>query len=123
MLPNIDADDVIDFLEELGRNRASRNSEIVEQGGQPEDYIDDVESGCAIYDPWLSSCGRFEVDPYRQYGRQFMEWLLRPFLDDSVNIVNRICDQSTIMQIYNPNREFEGNMEGGFIGDHLRDGR
>ena len=36
--------------------------------GRPAYGFADVKSGCFIYNPFLSSCGRFEVDPTEAYG-------------------------------------------------------
>jgi len=57
-----------------GRNRASKSTKIFEDGGQPTDTF--THEGMAIHDPWMSSCGRFKVDPYTTYGRAFTMWLL-----------------------------------------------
>lgn len=82
------AKQTLDLMEDLGRQRASKNKEIFEQGADIEDYLDD--GGVAIHDPWSSSCGRFEVDPYENYGKSFVEWLMRPFYEDGEGIVRRL---------------------------------
>lgn len=115
--------ETLDLMENLGRQRAAKNRDIVERGEQPEDYLEWKEKGAwvAIHDPWLSECGRFEVeDPYKEYGKPFVEWLMRPFYNDQINILRRITTKPSDRrpQIHNPDL---GTLEGGFIGDHLRD--
>jgi hypothetical protein len=114
-MSNLDASQTLCMMESLGRQRALKNRDIVEQGGEPEDYLEHQD--IAIHDPWLSSCGRFEVDPYATYGKLFVEWIMRPFYDDSENIIRRI-HSNIPMQHHNPDI---GTLEGGFIGEHLRE--
>ena len=66
-------------LETRGRTRAEKNNSLVRQQGSedPTDTFLDLASGVDIHDPWMSSCGRFKVDPYEQYGRAFVEWLFK----------------------------------------------
>lgn len=33
------------------------------------------KSGIWILDPYLSSCGRFKVDPIEEYGQDYLDWL------------------------------------------------
>ena len=67
----------LDALEIRGKDRAAKNKIIwFESGETPPDNFDDQESGITIHDPWMTSCGRFAVDPYKEYGRAFVEWLL-----------------------------------------------
>lgn len=117
-MSKMDASQTLDLMENLGRQRASRNRDIVEDGGEPEDYL--VDNDVAIHDPWLSSCGRFEVDPYITYGKLFFEWLMRPFYSDGANIVRRL-NENMVRQIHNPDLGSISDLEGGFVGSHLRD--
>jgi hypothetical protein len=99
----------LDLMEQLGKQRACKNQDIVERGEQPEDYLEWKEEGVwvAIHDPWLSECGRFEVeDPYKTYGKPFIEWLMRPFYDDAANIMRRISTPPSKRrpQIHNPDK-------------------
>jgi len=82
------ASDTLTLMIDLGKQRASKNKDIFENGGEPEDYLDDQDF--AIHDPWRSSCGRFEVDPFKEYGKSFVEWLMRPFYTDKENITRRL---------------------------------
>ena len=66
-----------DHIEDLGKQRASKNTEISLKGDESPDVFE--HEGMSIHNPWESSCGRFEVDPYSTYGRSFIIWLLRPF--------------------------------------------
>lgn len=69
-------------IEDLGRQRASKSSEIWDSTGEtPEDHF--VIDEMLIWNPWFSDCGRFEVDPYTKYGRPFVEWLLAPFYPET----------------------------------------
>lgn len=103
------AEETLRLMEDLGRQRAAKNRDIVERGEQPEDYLEWKEEGVwvAIHDPWLSECGRFEVEnPYKEYGRPFTEWLMRPFYNDQINILRRITTKPSARrtQIHNPNK-------------------
>jgi hypothetical protein len=88
-MSDFDAKQTLDLMLDLGRQRASKNNFVVDEGGQPEDYFVD-HGGIAIHDPWTSSCGRFPVDPFVNYSESFVEWLMRPFYDDEANIIRRI---------------------------------
>jgi len=74
----MNAEETWSHLEDFGRQRAAKSSEIWDSTGQtPEDAfeVDDM----VIWNPWFSDCGRFEVDPYTKYGRPFVMWLVKPF--------------------------------------------
>ncbi len=77
--------ETLNHIEDLGRQRRSKNTDIFEDGHDPEDTFTQEESGMCIHDPWKSSCGRFEVDPYKEYGREFIIWLFKPFYTESSN--------------------------------------
>jgi len=75
--------DTLRHVEDLGRQRGCKSRDILEEGGQPSDTF--THEGMAIHHPWWSSCGRFVVDPYQTYGREFVLWLLEPFyFDDDI---------------------------------------
>lgn len=98
--------ETIALMENLGRQRAAKNRDIVERGEQPEDYLEWKEESVwvAIHDPWLSECGRFDVqDPYKEYGKPFVEWLMRPFYNDQINILRRVSTDPAALrpQIHN----------------------
>jgi len=61
-------------LEKRGRDRAKKSQQLLEMG---VDVLDTFErDNMNIYDPWMDDSGRFEVDPYKEYGRDFVVWLL-----------------------------------------------
>jgi len=68
--------ETVNQFEDFGRQRAAKSNDVSEAGGESPDSFVDEASGCSIHDPWKSSCGRFEVDPYKEYGREFVIWLL-----------------------------------------------
>lgn len=88
MTDKFNAKQTLDLMLNLGKQRASKSNDILEAGGEIEDYLE--QDGVAIHDPWASSCGRFPVDPFVNYGEKFVEWLMRPFYDDGPNIIKRI---------------------------------
>lgn len=61
-------------MEYMGRTRAQKSTKIFDVGKSPIDSF--THEGMAIHDPWMSSCGRFKVDPYTTYGRPFIIWLI-----------------------------------------------
>lgn len=68
---------VLKGLEDLGRQRAAKNSEIWESTGIAS--IDGFEhEGNYIWNPYMSECQRFEVDAYATYGEAYTEWLCKP---------------------------------------------
>ena len=79
-MSSVSALELIQQMENLGKQRAKNSTAIVEAGGNADDYL--VDNGFSIHDPWLSSCGRFEIDPYITHGQKFIEWLMKPFSYD-----------------------------------------
>ena len=78
----MNVEETLRHIEDLGRQRASKNSEIWDSTG--ETPIDHFEcDGMVIWNPWFSDCGRAEVDPYKHYGRPFVQWLLAPFYPET----------------------------------------
>jgi len=62
-------------LEVQGKIRAKISIEIALKGDEPPDTFE--HEGMVIHDPWMTSCGRFECSPYLEYGRPYIEWLLK----------------------------------------------
>jgi D-hexose-6-phosphate mutarotase len=78
------AAETLKHIEDLGRQRASKSFEIWDKHGiTPEDSF--VHKDMVIWNPWSSDCQRFEVDPYTEYGRPFIEWLLAPFYPENTS--------------------------------------
>ncbi len=76
----MNANETWGHIEDLGKQRAAKSSEIWEESGEtPADGFETDDGHAYIWNPWLSDCGRFEVDPYKKYGRPFVMWLVRPF--------------------------------------------
>lgn len=98
LMGKFNAAQTLDLMLDLGKQRASKNKEIFEEGIEVEDYLNDTDSDIAIHDPWTSSCGRFEVDPFNQYGKAFVEWLMRPFYEDGENIVRRLNELKPVQE-------------------------
>lgn len=70
-------------VEDFGKQRATKNSQIWNDTGvEPEDAFVTSDDSQVIWDPWFSDCGRVEVDPYKEYGRPFVLWLIKPFYSD-----------------------------------------
>jgi len=67
----------LDGLETRGKRRAKANDALLGSGQNSLDTFVYTPEGISIGNPWMSSCGRFEVNPYHHYGRSFVEWLLR----------------------------------------------
>ena len=63
-------------LEARGRKRAQANNALLGSGQNSLDTFNVTSEGIAIGNPWKSECGRFNVDPYKEYGRAFVVWLL-----------------------------------------------
>ena len=79
------ADKMLKHYENLGKQRAEKNSAYWEEtGNTPEDSFDVPEKGMTIWNPWMSDCGRFETDPYKEYGKPFVEWLFKPFYPETL---------------------------------------
>ncbi len=70
--PNLVVD--LEALEVKGKKRAAQSERMISEGVDVFDTF--VHDDMNIYDPWLEDSGRFEVDPYKNYGRDFVVWLL-----------------------------------------------
>ncbi len=71
-------------IEDLGRQRAAKSSELWDEHGiTPEDSFVTSDGDMTIWNPWFSDCGRFEIDPYTTYGKPFVMWLVRPFYPET----------------------------------------
>lgn len=73
----MNVDETLKHIEDLGKQRAAKNCDIADEHRESTDTF--PYDGINIHNPWESSCGRFEVDPYITYGRSFVKWLLAPF--------------------------------------------
>lgn len=68
-------------IEYQGRQRAKISDEKwLASGNEPTDAF--THEGMSIHNPWLSTCGRFKVNPYTTYGRPFIIWLLQYIIPD-----------------------------------------
>ena len=69
-----------------------------------------IHDSCAIVDPWLSECTRFEVNPVTYYGGSFLDLFtnsqIRLFINDG------LINESDVVEAYNNEWWEDDNYEG-----------
>ena len=62
-------------LDKIAKLRVDKNQKLVDQGIEPSDGFEHQDMW--IHDPFVTSCGRFAVDPISEYGQEFKSWYQR----------------------------------------------
>ena len=62
-------------LDKIAKWRVDKNQKLAEQGIEPSDGFE--FENFWIHDPFVTSCGRFIVDPVAEYGESFKSWYLK----------------------------------------------
>ena len=64
------ANEVYELIKEIGD---AQTEQFLETGVMEDDFISFEFEGMTIINPFLSECGRFEVDPLKTYGEAFTQ--------------------------------------------------